>query len=246
MSTSLESESPTTTATRAQVHRAFLDNLHTSGELVQTDLFEEFHEFELASGDRLSDAYTEAILRNQIIFHFGSDDYERHMGQAGRQATRRPFGIEVGTLSPHVRLVLSPYTVFAPTEDARQQAEEEEVAIPEEGPQAIVYFLDGSVHEKDAVNFAPNFALFLPFMSLALIQGEYPVELGERSPEFQQQALTAFELVHKYVHGLPEELRAQLSSSIARIGNLDPNALRIQAENFVRYQTESMKMPGLY
>lgn len=241
-----EQDNYTPTDAQIRVHRTFLDNLNASKEIFQSSLLEELTGFNSETGgDSLANEYTEAMLRNQIVFCFGSELYERHMGQVGRDAMRRPFGIEMGTLSPHARLVLSYSMVFGADEQTVQLAEEEEVTIAEEGPQAILYFLDGSSKEKEPVNFVANFSLFMPTMSLALINGAYPLEHGERSPEFQVRVERALDLVRRYVNELPEDLHGKISPSIAAIGMLDDEGLKRYATDYVRYQAEPMKMPGL-
>lgn len=241
-----EQDNYTPTDAQIRVHHTFLDNLNASKVIFQSSLLEELTGFNSETeGDSLANEYTEAMLRNQIVFCFGSELYERHMGQVGRDAMRRPFGIEMGTLLPHVKLVLSPYMAFGADEQTVQLAEEAGVTIVEDGPQAILYYLDESAEKKEPVNFVANFSLFMPTMSLALINGAYPLEQGERSPEFQERVESALDLVRRYVNELPEDLHEKLSPSIAAIGMLGDEGLKRYATDYVRYQAEPMKMPGL-
>lgn len=172
--------------------------------------------------------------------------YNQDLETAGRSAMKRPFGIELDTLSPNVQLVLYPQMIFKPTEEDIQAAKEEGLTIRTEGGQAMIYILDGFEKETgDIENMAANL-YFVGHMSSALLEGRYPFGVGERSPEFKQELKQALTLVQEYAEKLPENRKQKLSPKISRIASLDDAMLDDEARKFALYHAEPMKMPGLY
>ena len=91
--------------------------------------------------ERIS-AFMDGVATNGTILLWGTKRYEQDMERAGSNAMRRPFGIQMETLSPSVRLILHPTTVYKADNEQRAMAKEEGYEVREDGPQTMVYFLD--------------------------------------------------------------------------------------------------------
>ena len=190
----------------------------------------------------------EGIATNGVQMFWGTETYSKHMENASINATRRPFGIEMRTLSPGTQLVLYPRTIFKPDEDVRQLAIEEGLEVREEGPQTMIYFLDEFEAEAGNGNMydlAANL-IFVSHMVGAALNNRYPLNKGERSAEFLGEVKTGLITVQKYISDLSSEQRSQLSMHIVKVGSLDEDGLVSEAKRIVSYDTEPMKMPGLY
>lgn len=186
------------------------------------------------------------FVTHDVIIRPTTKLHNQDMETAGRNAMRRPFGIELDTLSPNVQLVLYPQIIFKPTEKDMQAAKEDGLEMRAEGGQAIIYILDDFERETaDIENMAANL-YFVSHMASALLEGRYPLGVGERSPEFKQELKQALTLVQEYAGKLPEDRKQKLSSKISRIASLDDTMLDDEASKFALYHSEPMKMPGLY
>lgn len=188
----------------------------------------------------------EAMTTNGVVLLGSSKRYDQDLEAATRNAMRRPFGIETNTLSPNVQLVLYPKMIYPTTEEYARDAKAEGYEVRTEGPQGMLYVLDGFQKERGQVENMSANLLFIGRMADALLNGKYPLETGERSPEFFQQVKEAFEASRKYVVTLDEARRGNLSPRIARLASLDEPGLEHEARNFVLYQAEPLKTPGIY
>lgn len=190
--------------------------------------------------------FMEGVTGNGTVILWGTKRYNQDMERAGRNAMKRPFGIEIDTLSPSIQVVLYPAMVYKPYDELRTIAKEEGYEVREEGVQTMVYFLDE--FEKEAGNthdLAANL-LFISHMIDAALKGRYPLEQGERSAEFLEEVRDGLSHVREYIVALTLEQRASLSPRIARISLLDDEELAHEAQRRVSYDIEPMKMPGLY
>lgn len=172
--------------------------------------------------------------------------YSQDIETAGRNAMKRPFGIELDTLSPNIQLVLYPQMIFKPTEEDIKAAKEEGLVMRTEEGQAMIYVLDGFEKETgDIENMAANL-YFVGHMTNALLEGRYPLNIGEKSPQFKQELKQALNLVQEYAGKLPKDRKQKLSRKISRIVSLDDAKLDDEARRLALYHAEPMKMPGLY
>ncbi len=195
--------------------------------------------------DRLS-SFIEGIASNGLVLLGSSERYDQDLEAATRNAMRRPFGIETNTLSPNVQLILYPRMIYPPTEEYARKEREAGYEIRTEGSQAMLYILDGFSGERSQVeNIAANL-LFTGHMTGALLEGRYPTEAGEKSPEFLQQVKEALGVTTSYVRALDEAGRGRLYPRIARLYSLEEEGLNHEAHNFVVYQVEPLKTQGLF
>lgn len=195
--------------------------------------------------ERIS-AFMDGATTNGTVLLWGTERYEQDTERAGANDIRRPFGIEMETLSPSVRLILYPSTVYKADDEQRTIAKEEGFEIKEEGPQTMVYFLNEFERE---VGKTPDFTanlLFTSHMIGAALEGRYPLETGEKSEEFLSEVRGALSDVRDYVAILPPEQRASLSPVISEIGQLDDEKLALEAKRRVLFGAEAMKAPGLF
>lgn len=188
----------------------------------------------------------EALTTNGVVLLGSSRRYDQDLEGATRNAMRRPFGIETNTLSPNVQLVLYPKIIYPASEVFAKDAKEEGYEVRTEGSQGMLYVLDGFRGEQGQVENMSANLLFVGRLADALLNGKYPLEAGERSPEFKQQVKEAFDVSRRYVDALDESKRGNLSPRIARLASLDESDLEREARNFVLYQVEPLKMPGIY
>lgn len=195
--------------------------------------------------DRVGD-FLNGIATNGVQIFWGTKRYDQDMEHAGRNTTRRPFGIELSTLSPTTQVVLYPTTIYKPDDERRQMAKEEGFEVRESGTQVMVYFLDGFESEVDNLyNLSANL-LFISHMVGAALDTRYPLEQGERSREFLQEVRAGLGIVKDYVGALPDEQKKQLAPHIARMATVSDGELNTEAQRHVLYNAEPMKMPGLY
>ena len=159
---------------------------------------------------------------------------------------RRPFGIEMETLTPSTQVVLYPVMVYKPDGELREMAKEEGYEVREDGVQTMVYFLDEFEREAGNIHNVGANLLFVSHMIDAALNGRYPLEQGERSTEFAGEVRGALSDVREFIAALSPEQRASLSPHITRIALLDDEGLAREAQRRVLYNTEPIKMPGLY
>lgn len=191
-------------------------------------------------------AFMDGIATNGAIIFWGTKRYDQDMERAGQNAMRRPFGIEMGTLTPGMQVVLHPVTVYKPDDEQRTMAKEEGYEIREEGTQTMVYFLDEFEKEAGNIHDVAANLLFTSHMIDAALKGRYPLEQGERSTEFVDEVRTGLAEVREYLGALTPEQRVSLSPRIARIGSLDDEELARESRRRVLFEAEPMKAPGLY
>lgn len=190
--------------------------------------------------------FMDAIVDQGAIVLPTTDRYYKDMEMAGRNALQRLFGIELDTLSPNIQLILYPKMIYKPTKEELKEAKKEGYEMRTEGPQAMIYVLDGFENKaQDVENMAANL-YFIGHMVRALLENKYPIETGERSPEFKAEVKQALALVREYNEKLLDTRRKKLSPIIARISKLDETELEEEAHKFTLYHVQPMKMPGLY
>lgn len=170
-------------------------------------------------------ALAEGLATNGLVLRGTSERYDKDLEVVTRNAMRRPFGIEVNTLSPNLQLVLYPETIFQAAEEYVNEAREEGFEVRTEGPQAMLYVLDGFTKERGKVENVTANLLFAGHMVDALLEGRYPLETGERSPEFLQQVREGLDETRRYIGMLDIAARARLTPRIARLGVLDDEQL---------------------
>lgn len=186
------------------------------------------------------------VASNGVQLFWGTKRYDQDMEAAGRNAINRPFGIEMSTLSPNIQVVLHPKTIYKADTELKQIAKEEGYKIRESGTQVMVYFLDDFEEEEANIpNLAANF-LFIAHMAEACLNTSYPLQQGEKSPEFLQEVREALNTIGKYVAALSEEQKSHLSVDIEKIGTFTNDELNLKAQRFVLYSAEPIKMSGLY
>lgn len=191
-------------------------------------------------------AFMEGIATNGTIIFWGTKRYDQDMERAGQNAMRRPFGIEMGTLTPSMQVILYPMTVYKPDDEQRAMAKEEGYEVREEGTQTMVYFLDEFEGETGRTHDLAANLVFVSHMVDAALKGRYPFEQGERSTEFAGEVRGALSDAREYIGTLTPEQRATLSPRVARIALLDDEGLAREAQRRVLYDAEPMKAPGLY
>lgn len=195
--------------------------------------------------DRFSTLF-DGIASNGMLMFWGTKRYDEDMERAGGNAMRRPFGIEMRTLSPSTQLVLYPTTVYKPDDGTSNLAKEEGLEPRTQGAQTMVYLLDEFEAEAgNTYDLAANL-LFVSHMVGAALNNRYPLDQGERSPEFLEEVKAGLTEVKEYISDLPFEQRDQLSPHIVRVGVLDEDGLKREAQRIALYDAEAMKMPGLY
>ncbi len=202
-----------------------------------------------ALGNREGDGIgglVEALGSNGMVLRGTSERYDQDLEIATRNATQRPFGIELNTLSPNIQLILYPRMIFHPSTEDIEAAKEEDIITRTDGPQAMLYILDGFTKESSQVENLTANLLFAGHMTDALLEARYPLEREERSPEFMQQVRECLGEVRRYIGMLDIAARAKLTPRIARLGTLDDEELAREARNFCLYEVEPLKMPGLY
>ena len=184
----------------------------------------------------------EALQTKGSIFFWGTKRYDEDMKAAESNAMRKPFGIEIGTLSPGIQVVLYPMMVYKPGDADREMAKEKGYKLREEGTQTMVYFLDEFEKEAgDTHGLAANL-LFVSHMVDAALKGRYPLEQGERSTEFAQEVKAGLSDAKEYIAALTSEQRANLSPRVGRIALLDEEGLAREAQRRVLYNAEPMKL----
>ncbi len=195
--------------------------------------------------DLLANKFTDAVSSGGLFMFETEEVYDQHIEAAGRNAFQPPYGVEIDTLSPNVRLMLYPRTIFQPTDQIRESAEEEGVEVRTTGPQAMLYVLDRYTGEAvNTINQAANF-IFIANMVDALLTGQYPAERDTASPEFAQQVEQGMRKVREYTSRLIPEQRARLSTFGNRIAEMEESGLSELTAKYVKYQTEHMKSQGL-
>lgn len=227
-------ESPSVTPTEERVRASFTlaaQNVVPILELLDSERKKELRPFK------------EAALNNGAVMRFGSSTYEEDMKNAGQNAWQRPFGIDMGTLSPNIRLVLNPSMVFLPDKWEEKEAKKEGVLLKKDGPQAMIYLLDGFEHETGkSILLAANF-LFMSTMIVSLLNGKYPLQEGERSAEFLDIVHETFGKIASYINSLSQEQKEQLPTWVL---DLTDEVVREQGiRDFILYHTEAIKTPGL-
>ncbi|OGK54996.1 hypothetical protein A3H78_00785 [Candidatus Roizmanbacteria bacterium RIFCSPLOWO2_02_FULL_36_11] len=198
------------------------------------------------SGQIAGEMYGPDMFANKVMMLVGSDRFDEDVKAATREAGfRRPWGIVANTLSPNVKVILYPQTVFEAAEEHVAMAAEEGIDVQTEGPQAMVYVLDGFVEEADDTPMvAANLAIFVPRLTRALTHGRFPLEQGETSAEFKKEVEDTFVAVRHFVDAaIPD--RAGLSPTVARLVRASDTDLPTLALNYSAYQTELITPPGL-
>lgn len=221
------------------------ERLRASFQQSAQSLDEHIHGLGQTHYDRFSVLF-DGIATNGVHMFWGTKRYDQDMEAGGRNATRRPFGIEVGTLSPNTQLILYPMTVYKPDEEQKQLAKEEGMEVREEGTQTMIYLLDGFEAEARNIYVLAANLLFVSHMVGAALNNRYPLEQGERSSEFLGEVKAGLTAVKEYVTDLTSEQKGQLPAHITRVGFLDEDGLTNEAQRMVLYDAEPMKMPGLY
>lgn len=221
------------------------ERLRTAFQQSAQPLAEHIHGLGQTHYDRFSVLF-DGIATNGVQMFWGTKRYDQDMETAGRNATRRPFGIEMSTLSSNIQLILYPMTVYKPDEEQKQLAKEEGLEVREEGTQTMIYLLDGFETEAENIyNLAANL-LFVSQVVGATLNNRYPLDQGERSQEFLGEVKAGLTGVKEYVSDLTSEQRDQLSAHIVRVGALDEDGLTTEAQKVTLYGAEPIKMPGLY
>lgn len=187
----------------------------------------------------------EGFESNGLIVRGGSETYDQDLEAATKNATSRPFGLEVNTLSPSLKLVLYPRMIFKPTEEDIDDAKKEGFDFKTEGPQTMVYVLDEFLNEIGQVENTTANLLFIGHMTGALLKDKYPLETEERSLEFLEQVREGLDETRRYIGMLDIATRAKLTPRIAKLGIMTDEELAQEAKNFVLYEVEPLKMPGL-
>ena len=180
-----------------------------------------------------------------LVMLYGSDRFFDDMERAGRNATRAPFGLEVTTLSDDMSLVLYPQMIYKPDDEDRKNASEEGFEIRNEGPQAMLYVLDGFLKSSENRPNTTANLVFACHLIGGLLEGKYPIESDNASPEFTALVKAAMEKVRSFASALPPEQRSQLEGRIAIVSGLSDDQIDPYVANYVRYQTELIKLPGL-
>ncbi len=187
-----------------------------------------------------------SMVKYDTALFYGTKTYEEHMKKAEQNAWRRPFGIEMHTFSQNMQLVLYPQTVFQLSPERQEENRQEGYEAHKEGPQAMLYIFDGFVKEnKDMAAFGAN-ATFIGYMTDALVNGSYPLETGERSPEFLEQVKGALNAVKNYANSLSADEKSKLPINILNLVEYNDAQLNQEAHNIVLYRTEPIKARGLY
>lgn len=176
------------------------------------------------------------MLTTQVLPRLGTTCYDEDMRGVGYE---RPLAIEIPALSPFIKVALHPVRIF------RIREGDEWNGIVHEGPQTLIYFLDGFEEEVDNLpNLAASY-LFAAHISEALLDGAYPVEKEQDSDEFRQVIREGVSLVRRYARGLDEDSQAQLNPVIKRIGQLEEDALDEYITDFIFHNVEEIKPSGL-
>lgn len=196
-------------------------------------------------GHQVIETFCDEMVVGGIVQFVGTKVYHDHMDKAGKNATQRPFGIDMATLSHSMRLVLYPTMVFPPIEETLALAKAEGETPRFEGPQVIVYTLDSFQNEKEKDLILSANMLFIAAMTEAIVQKRYPLVEGERSSEFVAQVLNALSIVKRFLEGLPAKDKARLPRQLRLLTLQDPATLEKHAAAFAKYQCEPMKMRGL-
>lgn len=191
------------------------------------------------------DRIAEARASHGLVMFFGTKTHDEHLQRSGEHTTQRPFGLSINTLSHNVKGILYPQTVFPPSTDDEQIAQEEDAVLRREGPQAMLYFLDDFEHEAGQIeNLGANLVFTGRLIDASLNNG-YPIERDEQSPEFVGQVKGAYADVRDFIRLLDETQQSQLSPAIRKIATMDDTQLSEAAVAYTRYQVEPLKAPGL-
>jgi len=180
-----------------------------------------------------------------MVMLYGSERFFSDMERAGRNTTRPPFGLEVTTLSDDLSLVLYPHMIYKPDDEDRKNAAEEDFEVRTEGPQAMLYVMDGFLKSSENRPNTTANLVFACHLIGGLLEGKYPIESDNASPEFNALVKAAVEKVRSFASVLPPEQRSQLEGRIAAVSGLSDGQIDQFVADYIRYQTELIKMPGL-
>lgn len=191
--------------------------------------------------------FTQGIISNKNVLMFGTKNYDAHMDQQRERAgTQRPFGVELDTLTQNVQLILYPGIIFPVDDTDPKLANDEGQEVHTDGPQAILYALDGIEKDVEDPQIAAANTIFIAFMTHALHTTAYPPQEEEQSDAFKSEVAKAIKAVKEYLAMLTEGKIANLPNRLKRIHELSDDKVPEYADEFVTFHAEAMKMPGLY
>ncbi|MEX0616758.1 MAG: hypothetical protein WD231_03040 [Candidatus Woykebacteria bacterium] len=140
----------------------------------------------------------------------------------------KPYGILLPTFSPHIEVLLLPYRIDLTgefTEEDREEFcrgctdeewEELKAELNRQSSQTIVFHDGRNAVRMSATELTANY-LFIASMSKASVEGKYPHDKGDISPEFKECLAEAFRLVAHYVQGLSREEVEKLPAYLRKV-----------------------------